>query len=167
VFFYTNKKIATEFTGAYNETETRGIITKISGRTLLEIDSVPALKKYGEWRNIHPDNLKGLNLFYNIENKELSLGCQACKSGSWFNVHLGYECNLNCKYCAQGSFADKKEKKDEEVEKSMKVLLDSIQALTKEVAELKKSQSQPKEEETLAKSFNNKIDELVCNLVAE
>ena len=62
VFFYTNKKIVTEYTGSYRETETRGIITKINGRTLLEIDSVPALKKYGEWRNINPENLKGLNL---------------------------------------------------------------------------------------------------------
>jgi len=62
VFFYTNKRVVTEYTGDYNETETRGIITKISGRTLLEIDGVPALKKYAEWRNIHPDNLKGLSL---------------------------------------------------------------------------------------------------------
>lgn len=71
--------------------------------------------------HIHPiqeklsDNLIFENNNFTIytkteDNKTLSKGCQACKSGSWFNVHLGFECNLNCKYCAQGSFADKKER---------------------------------------------------------
>lgn len=62
VFFYTNSRIMTEYTGAYNETETRGVITKINGRNLLEIDNVPALQKYAEWRNMNPEDLKGLNL---------------------------------------------------------------------------------------------------------
>ena len=49
-FFYTDKKMANVYTGAYNETKNAGIITKIEGkRTLVEIDGVPAVKKYAEW----------------------------------------------------------------------------------------------------------------------
>ncbi|MFV0249628.1 MAG: FIST signal transduction protein [Bacilli bacterium] len=62
VFFYTNKRAVTEYTGSYNETGVRGIVTKINGRTLMEIDNIPALKKYAEWRNMNPEQLKGLNL---------------------------------------------------------------------------------------------------------
>ena len=52
-FFYTSKKIATVYTGAYNETKDMGIITKLNDiRVLKEIDGVPAVEKYREWRNL-------------------------------------------------------------------------------------------------------------------
>lgn len=63
IFFYTNKKIETKYTGAYNETEHRGIITKVENkRTLLEIDGVPALKKYCEWRGVDASTIQGMDL---------------------------------------------------------------------------------------------------------
>lgn len=63
VFFYTPDLIATEYTGAYDETKKRGIITKVKDkRTLVEIDNEPALKKYAEWRGMNPDDLMGMNL---------------------------------------------------------------------------------------------------------
>jgi hypothetical protein len=59
-FFYTKKPFANKFTGAYRESKDVGIITKIDGnRTLVEIDGVPALKKYAAWRGVTPDSLKG------------------------------------------------------------------------------------------------------------
>ena len=62
-FFYTDKRIVTEFTGAYDETEKRGIITKTNGnRVLAEIDGVPALTKYAEWMNTTESELMGMNL---------------------------------------------------------------------------------------------------------
>lgn len=62
-FFYTDKRIATEFTGAYNETEKRGIITKVVGnRVLSEIDGVPALEKYAEWKGMETSELQGADL---------------------------------------------------------------------------------------------------------
>ncbi|MDR0885979.1 MAG: FIST C-terminal domain-containing protein [Clostridiales Family XIII bacterium] len=64
-FFYTEgtNKFANLFTGAYNETTDRGIITKVrDNRTLEEIDGVPALKKYAEWRGVEPDSLLGATL---------------------------------------------------------------------------------------------------------
>ena len=63
VFFYTEKPIETIYTGAYEETKNVGIITKIDGdRKLVEIDGVPALKKYAEWINEDPDKLMGADL---------------------------------------------------------------------------------------------------------
>lgn len=62
-FFYGVKPITNKFTGAYHETTDRGIITKLTGkRTLVEIDGVPALKKYADWRGLDPETLKGGNL---------------------------------------------------------------------------------------------------------
>lgn len=59
-FFYTEKPFANYFTGAYRETSDMGIITKVEGkRRLMEIDGVPALKKYAEWRHADPEKLKG------------------------------------------------------------------------------------------------------------
>lgn len=62
IFFYTKKQISTVYTGSYRETDKRGIITKANGRVLLEIDGVPALRKYAEWRSLNPEQLKGGNL---------------------------------------------------------------------------------------------------------
>lgn len=62
-FFYTDKKIVTEFTGAYKETEDCGIITKVTGnRVLAEIDGIPALQKYAEWTGTTTEALQGMNL---------------------------------------------------------------------------------------------------------
>lgn len=62
-FFYTDAEIKNLFTGAYHETDDCGIITKVSdNRTLVEIDGVPALEKYAQWRNMSVDELKGGNL---------------------------------------------------------------------------------------------------------
>lgn len=59
-FFYTGAGLKNEYTGAYHETEHFGIVTKMNGdRTIAEIDGVPALKKYAEWRGLDADYLKG------------------------------------------------------------------------------------------------------------
>ena len=59
-FFYTDKKMANKFTGAYRETKDMGVITKvIDHRVLAEIDGVPALQKYAEWRGMDVEALKG------------------------------------------------------------------------------------------------------------
>lgn len=61
--FYTNSEMKNLYTGAYNETNHAGIITKVSGsRTLVEIDGVPALEKYAEWTGKSIDSIKGSNL---------------------------------------------------------------------------------------------------------
>jgi hypothetical protein len=62
-FFYTGKPAVNLFTGAYRETGDVGIITKVRDkRVLVEIDGVPAVKKYAQWRGLEPDSLKGGNL---------------------------------------------------------------------------------------------------------
>lgn len=62
-FFYSDKPFANKFTGAYHETTNAGVITKIDGdRTLVEIDSVPALKKYREWTGASAEEVAGGNL---------------------------------------------------------------------------------------------------------
>ena len=62
-FFYGDIKMTNLFTGAYRETDDFGVITKIDGnRTLVEIDGVPATKKYAEWRGIEMDAVTGGNL---------------------------------------------------------------------------------------------------------
>ncbi len=62
-FFYTEKPFANKFTGAYKETSNAGIITKLDGpRTLVEIDGVPAIKKYAQWTGKNIDSLMLGNL---------------------------------------------------------------------------------------------------------
>jgi hypothetical protein len=62
-FFYTGKPAVNLFTGAYHETGDVGIITKVvNNRTLVEIDGVPAVKKYAAWRGLDPNSLKGGDL---------------------------------------------------------------------------------------------------------
>jgi hypothetical protein len=64
-FFYCEAPgaIVNLFTGAYKETDKFGVITKVADdRTLVEIDGVPALKKYAEWRGMSTDKLKGGDL---------------------------------------------------------------------------------------------------------
>ena len=62
-FFYTDKKMANVYTGAYHETGNSGIITKLKGkRTLVEIDGVPALKKYASWTGKKVKDIEGANL---------------------------------------------------------------------------------------------------------
>lgn len=62
-FFYTDSEIETSFTGDYNETNNIGIITEVkNNRTLVSIDNISALKRYSQWINRRPEELKGLNL---------------------------------------------------------------------------------------------------------
>ena len=62
-FFYTTKDIKNVFTGAYEETDKVGIVTKVENdRKICEIDHVPALKKFAEWNGLNPDELMGQNL---------------------------------------------------------------------------------------------------------
>ncbi|MDD5927380.1 MAG: FIST N-terminal domain-containing protein [Firmicutes bacterium] len=62
-FFYGDTGFANEYTGAYEETEHAGIITKVDNyRTLAEIDGVPALKKYQEWTGASDEQVSGGNL---------------------------------------------------------------------------------------------------------
>lgn len=62
-FFYTDKKFANVYTGAYKETKKSGVITKVEDyRKICEIDGVPALEKYMEWTGATPDQVKGGDL---------------------------------------------------------------------------------------------------------
>ena len=62
-FFYTSKEIATVYTGAYNETEDMGIITKLNDtRVLAEIDGKPATDVYKKWRGLKDEDVTGGNL---------------------------------------------------------------------------------------------------------
>jgi hypothetical protein len=62
-FFYTDVSMTNMFTGAYRETNDFGVITKIKGnRTLVEIDGVPAAKKYAEWLGADMKAVTGGNL---------------------------------------------------------------------------------------------------------
>lgn len=59
-FFYTEKKMTNKFTGAYRETKDMGVITKVvDNRVLAEIDGIPALEKYAQWRGMDVEALKG------------------------------------------------------------------------------------------------------------
>ena len=60
---YTTKEIKNVFTGAMEETDNVGIITKVENdRKIVEIDHEPALKKYAEWTGLNADDLMGQNL---------------------------------------------------------------------------------------------------------
>ncbi|MDO4544564.1 MAG: FIST N-terminal domain-containing protein [Bacillota bacterium] len=62
-FFYTDKPFANKFTGAYEETTNVGVITKLDGpRKLVEIDGVPAIRKYAEWTGHDMESLMLGNL---------------------------------------------------------------------------------------------------------
>ena len=61
-FFYTDKKMANVYTGAYHETTNSGVITKIKGKRTLEIDGEPAVKKYAKWTGKKLKDLEGGNL---------------------------------------------------------------------------------------------------------
>ena len=62
-FFWNAPDTTNVFTGAYRETEDFGVITKIDGnRTLVEIDGVPAAKKFQEWTGCSDEDIAGGNL---------------------------------------------------------------------------------------------------------
>lgn len=62
-FFYTDKDIKTEYTGAYRETKDYGIITRVNDdRTLVEIDGLNSLEKYADWVGKNVEALKGNEL---------------------------------------------------------------------------------------------------------
>ena len=73
-FFYTDKEMKNEYTGAYHETTNSGVITKIKGaRTLMEIDGVPAIKKYAEWKGKKLKDLEGNNLLVSTITEPLGV----------------------------------------------------------------------------------------------
>ena len=73
-FFYTDKLVETVYTGAYEETQNVGVVTKVDGdRKLVEIDHEPALKKYASWIGIDADELKGGNLLVASITKPLGV----------------------------------------------------------------------------------------------
>lgn len=62
-FFWNGPDMTNVFTGAYHETDDFGVITKIDGlRTIVEIDGVPAAKKYQEWTGCTDEDITGGNL---------------------------------------------------------------------------------------------------------
>ena len=73
-FFYTDKEIKNVFTGAYNETTNSGVITKVEGkRTLVEIDGIPAQKKYAEWTGVKAKDMKENNLLVTTITRPLGV----------------------------------------------------------------------------------------------
>ena len=61
--FWDGPSMTNVFTGAYRETDDFGVITKIDGlRTIVEIDGVPAAKKYQEWSGCSDEDIAGGNL---------------------------------------------------------------------------------------------------------
>ncbi|MDR0485509.1 MAG: FIST C-terminal domain-containing protein [Elusimicrobiota bacterium] len=61
-FFYAGNECKTEYTGAYEETDKVGVITKIDGRKLVEINNIPALEQYSKWSGKPIDKLLGGSL---------------------------------------------------------------------------------------------------------
>ena len=73
-FFYTDNEIVTTYTGAYRETNNIGLITEVKdSRTLVSIDGISALRKYSNWTNISPSNLKGKKLLEVSTTKPLGV----------------------------------------------------------------------------------------------
>ncbi len=74
VFFYTDNEIDTSFTGAYNETDNVGIITKVENeRSLIEINGKGALKQYSNWIEVDAKELTGKNLLKASITKPLGI----------------------------------------------------------------------------------------------
>lgn len=62
-FFYTDTPFTNKFTGAYDETDKFGVVTKMNGdRGIAEIDGKPALDVYADWRGMDADALLGATL---------------------------------------------------------------------------------------------------------
>ena len=73
-FFYTEKDITTVYTSAYRETKDMGIITKLNDiRVLAEIDGVPALDKYREWRGLDDESITDTNLLLTTIDSPLGI----------------------------------------------------------------------------------------------
>ena len=73
-FFYTDNEIVTTYTGGYRETNNIGLITEVKeSRTLVSIDGISALRKYSNWTNISPSNLKGKKLLEVSTTKPLGI----------------------------------------------------------------------------------------------
>lgn len=73
-FFYTDNEIVTTYTGDYRETNNIGLITEVKdARTLVSIDGISALRKYSNWTNISPSNLKGSKLLEVSTTKPLGV----------------------------------------------------------------------------------------------
>lgn len=62
-FVYTNKKIENIFDNNYHETINSGVITKITGNNIDEINGIKALKKYCEWTDKKVRDIKENKIF--------------------------------------------------------------------------------------------------------
>jgi len=95
--FYTTKKIKTVFTGDYLETNNMGIVTKVENdRKVVEIDGVPALKKYSEWINTDISSLLGERLstvssFYPLGVKTLQGDLVAVRQPEVGNLDYSFD----------------------------------------------------------------------------
>lgn len=63
--------------------------------------------------------------------KEISKGCQSCKTGTWMCVYVGNKCNATCPYCTQGS-REEKEKKNDQANATRYMLIDQLKSLIAE-----------------------------------
>ena len=73
-FFYTDNEIVTSYRSGYHETNNYGLITEIKDeRTIVSIDGVSSLKKYGHWIDKSPTELKGKHLLVSSINKPLGI----------------------------------------------------------------------------------------------
>lgn len=87
VFFYTKKPFVNEFTGEYKSSDKSGVITKVRGlRTIVEIDGVPALKKYSEWTGINIDKLTNSNLLSAIVLSPLGIRNSSGEAKIIYNI---------------------------------------------------------------------------------
>lgn len=72
--FATEAPMANLYTGQYKETDNVGIMTKVvNDRTLVEIDGVPAVKKYCEWTGKTEEAVAGGNLLVETIFKPLGV----------------------------------------------------------------------------------------------
>ena len=73
-FFYTDNEIVTSFRSGYKETNNYGLITEVKdNRTIVTIDHISSLKKYGHWVDISPNDLKGKHLLVSSITKPLGI----------------------------------------------------------------------------------------------
>ena len=73
-FFYTDNEIVTTFRSGYKETNNYGLITEVKNkRTIVSIDGISSLKKYGHWIDKSPNDLHEKHLLISSINKPLGI----------------------------------------------------------------------------------------------
>ena len=94
---YTDLKIGYVFLCGFNPTETTGIVTKVrdGGRTIVEIDNMPAAEVFNEWLGgILSHNLGTGNWFVDVTGMH-PLGEKVIESGGIPNYRLVYAWHFN------------------------------------------------------------------------